>query len=98
MRFRLARMALALAFAALAIVALGSAAQAQGPDLPTFLTIQPIDTIPGGTTLSISVRLTTGRGDPVAATPDELRRMATPAVFVAGREITPPAGSVAWKD
>ena len=42
--------------------------------------------------------LTVLGGDPVAATPAELRRMATPAVFVAGREITPPAGSVAWKD
>jgi hypothetical protein len=42
--------------------------------------------------------LTVLGGDPVAAAPAELRRMATPAVFLAGGEITPPAGTVAWKD
>ncbi len=67
MRIRLPRTALAFALAVLSIVVAGSAAQAQGPDLATFLTIQRLDTIAAGSTVSISVRLTTGRGDPVAA-------------------------------
>jgi hypothetical protein len=67
MRIRLPRIALAVALAVLSVVALGSAAQAQAPDVATFLTIQPNDAIRPGETISISVRLTTGRGDPVTS-------------------------------
>jgi hypothetical protein len=67
MRIRLPRIALSVALAALVVVALDSAAHAQSPDVATFLTIQPIDTISSGSTIPISVRLTTGRGDPVAS-------------------------------
>ncbi|MBP1631870.1 MAG: hypothetical protein H6Q11_158, partial [Acidobacteria bacterium] len=37
-------------------------------------------------------------GDPVAADPAGLRRMQVEAVFVAGQEVVPPPGAVAWKD
>ncbi len=69
MRFRLTRLALALMLAVLAGIVLRSAAQAQAPDLPTFLTIQPVDSVVTNTTVSITVRLTNGRGDPIANKP-----------------------------
>jgi hypothetical protein len=37
-------------------------------------------------------------GDPVAATPDDLRRMGVLGTFVAGRRIEPPPGVAPWKD
>ncbi len=69
MTLRIARVALALALAVLSLLALRPAAQAQGPDLPTFLTFQPLDPAPADSRVSISVRLTTGRGDPIKSKP-----------------------------